>query len=83
MRTIVDLTDEQIAQLRRYCEAERVSRAEAIRRGVALLLNEKVERKARLLASLKAAAGSWTSAEDSVDYQRRMRAEWDREWDPD
>lgn len=83
MRTIVDLTDEQISELQRYCEAERVSRAEAIRRGVDLLLRDKAERKARLLAALKAAAGSWTSPEDSLEYQRRMRAEWDREWDPD
>jgi Arc/MetJ-type ribon-helix-helix transcriptional regulator len=79
MRTIVELTEDQIEELRRYCLAEKVSRAEAIRRGVDLLLKDKVERKARLLAALKAAAGSWTSTEDSVDYQRRMRAEWDRD----
>lgn len=41
MRTIVELTDEQIEDLRRYCEGEGVSRAEAVRRGVDLLLKDK------------------------------------------
>ena len=84
MRTIVELTEEQIAELRRYCEVEKVSRAEAIRRGVDLLVKEKQERNARFLRALEAAAGSWKGfGLDGLEYQRQIRAEWDREWDPD
>ena len=79
VRTIVDLTDEQLAELRRYCEAEGVSRAEAIRRGVDLLTREKVERKVRLLEALRAAAGSWKSSEDDRDIKPHP-GEWEREW---
>jgi Arc/MetJ-type ribon-helix-helix transcriptional regulator len=80
MRTIVDLSDEQIEDLRRYCEGEGVSRAEAVRRGVDLLLKEKTDRKARLLAALKAAAGSWDGdPKDGLEYQLRIRSEWDRD----
>ena len=81
MRTIVDLTDEQRQWIEMESKREGVSRAETIRR----LVDEarQRDRKAALLEALKAAAGSWTSSEDSVEYQRRIRAEWDREWDPD
>jgi len=84
VRTIVDLTEEQLAELRRYCEAEGVSRAEAIRRGVDLLVKEKQERERRFLNALAAAAGSWKEfGIDGLEYQRRIRAEWDLDWDPD
>ena len=80
MRTIIELTDEQIEQLRQYCEREGVSRAEAVRRGVDLLLHEKSERRKRLLAALKAAAGSWDGdPKDGLEYQLKIRAEWDRD----
>lgn len=81
MRTIIDLTEEQRTWLESECRRAGISRAEAIRR----LVDEarRRDRKAELLEALSAAAGSWTSTEDSVDYQRRIRAEWDREWDPD
>ncbi|MEO8538853.1 MAG: CopG family transcriptional regulator [bacterium] len=79
MRTIIDLTEEQIEELRRYCAREGVSRAEAVRRGVDLLVNEKAERKARLMAALEAAAGSWDGVpKDGLEYQLNVRAEWDR-----
>lgn len=82
MRTIIDLTDEQVAKLREVCEREGISRAEAIRRGVDLLLKEKEDRKARLLAALEAAAGSWQGEpKDGLEYQLKIRAEWDRDRD--
>jgi len=40
MRTIVDLPEEQIGALTRLCEEQRISRAEAVRRAVALMLKE-------------------------------------------
>jgi len=78
----VDLTDEQITELKAFCDREEISRAEAIRRGVDLLLHNNEARKARLRAALEKAAGSWTEG-DGLEYQLRIRAEWDREWDPD
>lgn len=84
MRTIIDLTDEQIEQLRSYCECEGVSRAEAVRRGVDLLLAR--DREARTLrlaqrrSALAATFGMWKDRGiDAVDFQRTLRAEWDRD----
>jgi hypothetical protein len=81
MRTIIDLTDEQRDWLEQECRREGISRAEAIRR----LVDDarEMDQKAELREALKAASGSWTSSEDAVDYQRRIRAEWDRDWDAD
>ena len=81
MRTIVDLTEEQRAWLDAETRREGISRAEAIRRLVDDARDRDRERE--FLEALERAAGTWTLEEDSVDYQRRLRAEWDREWDPD
>ena len=40
MRTIVDLSQEQLGALARLCEVQKISRAEAIRRAVDRLLKE-------------------------------------------
>jgi hypothetical protein len=40
VRTIVDLPQEQIGALARLCEAQQISRAEAVRRAVSRLLEE-------------------------------------------
>lgn len=80
MRTIVELTDEQIEELRVYCAREGISRAEAVRRGVDLLVKEKQERRERFLHALDEAFGSWKGhGIDGVEYQRQIRAEWDRD----
>jgi hypothetical protein len=84
MRTIVDLTDEQLEELRRYCECEGISRAEAVRRGVDLLLatdrDERADRLSKRKQALDRAFGMWKDRGiDSVEYQRALRAEWDRD----
>lgn len=84
MRTSVDLTDEQIEALRSYCEREGISRPEAVRRGVDLLLAEHREARALLLEerrdALAGVFGMWKDRGlDAVEYQRALRAEWDRE----
>lgn len=80
MRTIIELTDEQIEGLRRLCEREGISRAEAVRRGVELLLREKDARMEERRAALDAAFGMWKDRDiDGVEYQRALRAEWDRD----
>lgn len=76
MRTIVDLPDEQIEALRRLCERENISRAEAIRRAVAQFLRETDERERAFRESF----GAWKEKEmpDAVEYVRTLREEWDR-----
>jgi hypothetical protein len=41
MRTLIDIPDQQIKDLTAICEAEKVSRAEAIRQAIALYLEMK------------------------------------------
>ena len=80
MRTIVDLTDEQLAELKRLCEREGISRAEAVRRGVDLLLTRQKAAEYEFKSALDAAFGMWKDRDiDGVEYQRKLRAEWDRD----
>ena len=75
MRTIIELPGEQLEALDAICAREKISRAEAIRRAVELLLKSKTGPGA------KAAFGLWRDREiDGVEYQRRMRStEWSDE----
>lgn len=76
MRTIIDLPDAQIAALRELGEREKASRAELIRRAVEAYVNEN-----KPLIKDDAAFGLWRARREQigtgVDYQRRIRAEWD------
>ncbi len=79
MRTIIDLPDEQIEALRRYCERERVSRAEAVRRAVDGLVNERVTRRVEWEAAVRDSFGIWKDrGVDTDTYLAELRAEWDR-----
>lgn len=78
MRTIIDLPDDQIAALARLCEREEISRAEAVRRAIQRFLQEKAETDHE--ESLNAFFGMWKDRDDigdGVEYQRKLRAEWD------
>ena len=71
MRTIIDLPADQLEALDGICRREQISRAEAIRRGVALLIRDGGNPAAR------AAFGLWRErGEDGLAYQRRLRREW-------
>ena len=73
MRTIVDLTDEQVKSLAALCAAKGISRAEAVRRAVARLLAEE-QRPGR-----ERAFGAWRSKHiDSTATVRGLREEWER-----
>ena len=73
MRTIIELPSEQLDALSSYCRREHVSRAEAIRRAVALMLEQ-----CRPADDWKSAFGGWKDIDiDGVEYQRAIRAEWD------
>jgi hypothetical protein len=73
MRTIIDLPDGQIESLDALCKAENISRAEAIRRAVALMLRRQAG------AAGRRAYGLWRARRlDGLKYQRTMRGEWER-----
>jgi metal-responsive CopG/Arc/MetJ family transcriptional regulator len=69
MRTIVDIPEPQIRALDALTRIDGVSRAELVRRAVALYLR----RHAKLSDD---AFGSWTGIADGLAYQRRLRDEW-------
>lgn len=84
MRTIIDLPEDQVRRLAEYTACRGISRAEAVRRAVEKLLSEDKERLTAREEALKAGFGAWKGRGiDGLDYQRAIRAEWDREWDPD
>ena len=67
----MDLPEEQIAGLADFCEQERISLAEAVRRAVADYL------KARNATERSSFFGMWRNRGiDGVEYQRALRDEW-------
>lgn len=71
-RTIVDLTPEQLGSLADVCEQQGISRAEAIRRAVALYL--KKHRSAE-----QDVFGLWRDrGVQGLAYQRERREEWEK-----
>jgi hypothetical protein len=72
MRTIIDLTTEQADALAKLCQAEGISRAEAVRRALdAMLAGKHLEGKDR-------AFGAWRPRGDSRKVVEKLRKEWDR-----
>ena len=70
MRTIVDIPSEQLQQLTELCRREDLSRAEAVRRAIALLLEKQSGQP-------DSAFGLWKGrGTDGVTYQRALRDEW-------
>jgi len=76
MRTLIDLPDDQIAILAEMAREQKKSRAALVREGVEALIAD--YRKRRDDAALDAVFGIWKDkVEDGVEYQQRLRAEWD------
>jgi metal-responsive CopG/Arc/MetJ family transcriptional regulator len=74
MRTIVDLPEEQVQALKMLGEIENASRAELVRRAVAEYLASRQPD-----AASDRAFGIWRErGQDGLDYQERVRREWDR-----
>ena len=72
MRTIIEVPEEQLRDLSYICDEENISRAEAIRRAIALYL------KAAVTIKNDAAFGIWKGkAVDSIEYQEKMWGEWE------
>jgi hypothetical protein len=72
MRTIIELPQDQLDALDGICRQESISRAEAIRRAVDLLVRD------RAASASHTAFGLWRSARtvDGLRYQERLRREW-------
>jgi hypothetical protein len=71
MRTIVEIPDDQVPVVADQCKRESISRAELVRRAIALYLRHRGQQNADVF-------GLWTDRKiDGVEYQRTLRAEWD------
>ena len=79
VRTIVDLPDEQIKALDHYAQAKGISRAAAVREAVATYLPAKKKKRDLNYWRNHPAFGSEKRPKgfDSVEYVRKLRAEWD------
>jgi hypothetical protein len=80
MRTLIDLPDDDIGWLDRKAAEEGKSRAAVIREAIATYRAETGQ------DGLERYFGLWKKhgfKEDGLDFQRRMRGEWDRDWDAD
>lgn len=77
MRTLVDIPAWELEALNALSKAEGVSRAESIRRAIKAY----VELKAPM-PNLEDGFGLWKDKGiDPDEYLRKLRTEWDREWD--
>lgn len=75
MRTIIDLEDAQVNRLDLWAKAEKVSRAEAVRRAVKQML-ERATAPQGTGFGLWAQGGSVPLERDGLVLQRAMRDEW-------
>jgi Ribbon-helix-helix protein, copG family len=75
MRTIIDLEDSQASRLDAWAKAEKISRAEAVRRAVNLMLE-------RVTPPQGTGFGLWAQGQavpperDGLVLQRALRDEW-------
>lgn len=77
MRILVDVTQEQVAALAELAERRNAPRAEVIRQAI----DTYVAANRRPISDY---FGLWAKnghTEDGQEYQDKIRAEWDREWD--
>ena len=71
MRTIIDIPDEQAAELSALCKSQGISRAEAIRRSLAVSL------ACQRTSGLEGAFGAWKhKGMDARKFVETLRGEW-------
>lgn len=78
MRTLIDIPEDDMKWLDRKAADEGRSRAAVVREAVAQF------RAASGKKGIQRYFGLWKDREDVSDglkYQRKMRGEWDRDWD--
>ena len=74
MRTIIELTNQQIADLDAWRSVRGISRAEAIRRAIRAMLDSDDARR----SGLEATQGLWSEhLENGLEHQERLREEWE------
>jgi metal-responsive CopG/Arc/MetJ family transcriptional regulator len=74
MRTLVDIPDDQIAELAEIARRESVSRSALVRRAITDML---AARRGKKVDAIDAAFGLWSDMEeDGLAYQERLRSEW-------
>lgn len=73
MKTLIDIPDDQIAELAKIAKREKVSRAALVREAITELLNAKRQKTQDAIA---AAFGIRPDMEDGLAYQERLRSEW-------
>jgi len=71
MRTIIDLPADQVRALAELCKAEKISRAEAIRRALGEMLTR------RQTLGREQAFGVWRNRGDSRLFVEGLRREWE------
>ena len=70
MRAIIDIPDDQAGPLAEACRRNHISRAEAIRRAIALFLKQEAP-------EAEGAFGLWKERGiDGIEYQQSLRREW-------
>jgi hypothetical protein len=77
MRTIIDLPEEQLQALDTYRRRLGISRAEAVRRAVAAFVPVKARPKVDFLSHPAFGSSKRFRQEDSVEFVRRLREEWE------
>ena len=79
MRTIADLTEDQLRSLSDLCAREKISRAAAVRGAVDFMLEDRDRKHRERTAALAATFGLWKArGVDAETYLSELRAEWDR-----
>jgi len=73
MRTLIEIPETQITALKSVCEAQGLSRAEAIRRAIAIYLDQHLPKEVNGFGLWK---NSDSQTEDGLRYQKRLREEW-------
>ena len=74
MRTLVDIPDDQIAELNLLAERLKVSRALLVRQAISELLESR--KRADREAAIAEAFGIRPDMEDGLVVQERLRSEW-------
>ena len=80
MRTLIDISEDDLKWLDRKAADEGRSRAAVVREAVAQFRATTGKR------GIQRYFGLWKDRNDlpdGLEYQRRMRGEWEREWDAD
>jgi hypothetical protein len=79
VRTLVDIPNHELESLSELSKADGVSRAESIRRAIKAYIEQKTP-----APKLEDGFGLWKGKGiEGLEFQRKIRAEWDRESDPD